>query len=57
LPHILAASGLKLRGDDPEIVDGLLIDLLSIDPEKHNLRRDELRGVLATLIRTESQDT
>jgi hypothetical protein len=51
LPHILAATGLKLRGEDPAAVDGLLIDLLGIDPEKHGLRRDELRGVLTTLIK------
>jgi hypothetical protein len=44
LPHILAASGLKLRGEDPAAVDDLLIELLGIDPEKHDLRRDELRG-------------
>jgi hypothetical protein len=51
LLHILAASGLKLRGENPAMVDGLLIDLLGIDPEKHGLQRDELRGVLATLIK------
>jgi hypothetical protein len=51
LPHILEASGLKLRGENPAVVDGLLIDILGIDPEKHSLRRDELRGVLTTLVK------
>lgn len=32
LPHILEASGLKLRGENPAVVDGLLIDILGIDP-------------------------
>lgn len=30
LPHILAASGLKLRGEDANIVDGLLVDLFGV---------------------------
>jgi hypothetical protein len=52
LPHILAASGLKLRGEDANIVDGLLVDLFGVvDPEKHGLRRDELRRILTTLIK------